>query len=103
MGTGPFQYIDFIAIVDTGSFPLLLDDDIVNAYYATVPGAAFSAADGGFIFPCTAILPPLTLIIGEYDAVIPGPYMNAHPTADVQQGCKRSTVPLLHDNLADLW
>jgi hypothetical protein len=86
VGNGPFQYIDIVAIVDTGSFPLLLDDDIVNAYYAAVPGAVYSGADGGFIFPCSATLPDLTLIIGEYDAVIPGPYMNAYPTA--QQGCK---------------
>jgi aspergillopepsin I len=103
VGNGPFQYIDFVAIADTGSFPLLLDDDIVNAYYAAVTGAFESAADGGFIFPCTAVLPDLTLIIGEYDAVIPGPYMNAFPTGDLQQGCKWSTISLSNDNLADLW
>jgi len=103
VGNGPFQYIDFVAIADTGSFPLLLDNDIVNAYYAAVTGAFYSAADGGFIFPCTAVLPDLTLIIGEYDAVIPGPYMNAYPTGNVQQGCRWSTVSLSNDNLADLW
>jgi hypothetical protein len=103
IGNGPFQYLDFVAIADTGSFPLLLDDDIVNAYYAAVPSAVYSAADGGFIFPCSATLPDLTLIIGEYDAVIPGPYINAYPTADLQQGCKWCTVSLSNDNLADLW
>ena len=103
VGNGPFQSIDFVAIADTGSFPLLLDDDIVNAYYAAVTGAFESAADGGFIFPCTATLPDLTLGIGEHDAVIPGPYMNAFPTADLQQDCKWSTVSLSNDNLADLW
>ena len=99
VGNGPSQYIDFDAIVDT-SFPFVfLDDNIVNAYYAAVTGANVSS--GVWVFPCSATLPDLTLIIGGYDAVIHGPYMNAY--GDAAQDCKWSTISLSNNNLAYLW
>ena len=101
VGDGPFQYIDIDTVVDTGTFILHMDEPIVNAYYAAVPGAYNSPADGGMIFPCSATLPSLTLGIGEYDAVIPGSYLNVSLSNNVQ-GCKWSTVSLSNDNLTDL-
>lgn len=70
------------AIADTGTTLLLVPDDIAASYYAQVPGAA-NAADtaGGYIFPCSqaASLPSYTAVIGSYQAVIPGSFMNYAP------------------------
>ncbi|KAL1849354.1 hypothetical protein Daus18300_013327 [Diaporthe australafricana] len=65
-----------LAIADTGTTLLLLPDDIVNAYWSTVTGAAFDADWAAILFPCTATLPDFTFGIGLYKGVVPGRYIN---------------------------
>lgn len=65
------------AIVDTGTSLMLMDDEIVEAYYAAIDGARQSFEVGGFVFPCSAILPDLKVAIGDnYTATVSGQLMN---------------------------
>ena len=66
------------AIADTGTTLLLVDPNVVDAYYSQVQGASFSDQVGGVIFPCDADLPDLTLDIenGQYQAVVKGEFVN---------------------------
>ena len=64
------------AIADTGTSLLLLDDDIVEAYYSQVQGAQIDSMQGGYVFPCNAKLPEFGLAIGTgYTAVLTGEEM----------------------------
>lgn len=82
VGSSPARADSFPAIADTGTSLLLLPDDIVSAYYAQVAGSSNSQTDGGYVFPCTATLPDLTLRIESYNAVTPGNYMNYAPASE---------------------
>ncbi|CAI7600128.1 unnamed protein product [Penicillium glandicola] len=64
------------AIADTGTTLLYLPTSIVKAYYAKVSGSSDSSSVGGWIFPCSATLPDLTLEIGSHTATIPASYLN---------------------------
>jgi Eukaryotic aspartyl protease len=65
------------AIADTGTSLMLVDANIVNAYYAQVQGAQKSTAVGGVIFPCDTTLPDLKVAVGDnYVATISGKLMN---------------------------
>jgi hypothetical protein len=70
-----FVPISHSAIADTGTTLLMLPAAITQAYYWQVPGARTAAEVGGWVFPCDAALPDLTLHIGAYKAVIPGELM----------------------------
>ncbi|TKA69962.1 hypothetical protein B0A55_08483 [Friedmanniomyces simplex] len=61
------------AIADTGTSLMLIDDDIVTAYYAQVSGSSLDQSQGGYIYPCSATLPSFGVAIGaDYTATIPG-------------------------------
>lgn len=61
------------AIADTGTSLLLVDQAVAEAYYSQVKGAQLNAQVGGFIYPCAAELPDLSVAIGDsYMAKIPG-------------------------------
>ena len=63
------------AIADTGTSLLLVDDFILEAYYAKVDGAELD--DQGYVFPCDTELPDLKLALGpDYMATIPGELIN---------------------------
>lgn len=79
VGSGSFLSSSIDAIADTGTTLLYLPAAAVSAYYAKVPGATNSAWQGGYIFPCSATLPSITLGIGSYRAVVPGSYINYAP------------------------
>lgn len=79
VGSGNFVSSSIDAIADTGTTLLYLPAAAVTAYYAKVPGATNSASQGGYIFPCSATLPSITLGIGSYKAVVPGSYINYAP------------------------
>ena len=51
-------------IADTGTTLLLLDDNIVAAYYANVSGALYNDLAIGFVFPCDATLPDFSISVG---------------------------------------
>ena len=94
VGTGAFVSTSIDAIADTGTTLLYLPSAAVTAYYAKVSGAKYNSAQGGYVFPCSATLPSITLGIGSYKAVVPGSYMNYAPIS----GTSKSPSPLfMHD------
>jgi hypothetical protein len=61
------------AIADTGTSLLLVDQQVADAYYSNVQGAQLNAQVGGYIYPCAAKLPDMSVAIGDtYMAKIPG-------------------------------
>jgi Eukaryotic aspartyl protease len=86
--------------MDTGTALIYLDDSLVSAYWAQVTGATPDPTQVAYIFPCLSALPSLTLSIGNYDAVIPGTYLNSFALGN---GSKWSTISLSNDRLADLF
>ncbi|KAL6710415.1 hypothetical protein ACN47E_009361 [Coniothyrium glycines] len=61
------------AIADTGTSLLLVDQQVAEAYYSQVQGAQLNQQVGGFIYPCGATLPDMSVAIGDsYMATIPG-------------------------------
>ncbi|KAI8942537.1 hypothetical protein NX059_000599 [Plenodomus lindquistii] len=72
------------AIADTGTSLLLVDQQVAEAYYSQVQGAQLNQQVGGFIYPCDAVLPDISVAIGDsYMAKIPG---NQVTFAAVDQG-----------------
>ena len=50
-----------------------MQDEVVKAYYAQVPGAQSDKTHGGFVYPCDAPLPDLGIAITDsYTATVPG-------------------------------
>jgi aspergillopepsin I len=66
----------YLVLIDTGTTLLYLPTKIVKAYYAKVSGSSDSSSVGGWIFPCSATLPDLTLKIGSHTATVPASYLN---------------------------
>jgi hypothetical protein len=60
------------AIADTGTSLLLVDEAVAETYYSQVQGAQLSQKAGGFVFPCGATLPDMSVAIGDHLATIPG-------------------------------
>ena len=87
VGSAAFVTLAIDSVVDTGTTLLYLPQAAVTAYYAQVSGAANSATYGGYVFPCSAALPSLTVGIGAYKAVVPGSYLNYAPVGDGSTTC----------------
>lgn len=51
---------------------MYMPDTLLTKYYGQVPESQNSNTAGGYIFPCTATLPSLTIVMGGYKAVVPG-------------------------------
>ncbi|KAL2862770.1 pepsin-like aspartic protease [Aspergillus lucknowensis] len=63
-------------IADTGTSLMLLDQHVVDAYYAKVHGAQYVASATGYIYPCSAELPNFSIAIGpQHLATLPGNLM----------------------------
>ncbi|KAI4763514.1 acid protease [Aureobasidium sp. EXF-3400] len=61
------------AIIDTGTSLLLLDPEVVQAYYASVPSAKYDSTVGGYTYDCSENLPEFAVAVGDnYMANIPG-------------------------------
>ncbi|KAH0416895.1 acid protease, partial [Aureobasidium melanogenum] len=61
------------AIADTGTSLLLLDPEVVQAYYSQVPSASYDSTVGGYTYDCSENLPDFAVAVGEsYMADIPG-------------------------------
>jgi len=77
VGTTAHTISGFTGIADTGTTLILMGDSAVDTYYASVSGASYSSSQGGYIFPCSATLPTLSIRIGTtYYADIPGKLLN---------------------------
>lgn len=66
------------AIADTGTSLLLVDQAVAEAYYSKVQGAQLNQQVGGFIYPCDAKLPDISVAVGDSGAMatIPGNQVN---------------------------
>ena len=62
-----------IAVADTGTSLLVVDDHVAKAFYASVPGSYYdeSEACGGYCYPCAAQLPEFSVSMGDYLLEIP--------------------------------
>ncbi|KAL2829265.1 aspartic peptidase domain-containing protein [Aspergillus cavernicola] len=75
VGSGELQKNDqaTATIADTGTSLMLLDQHVVDAYYAKVHGATYVASATGYIYPCSAELPNFSIAIGpQHLATVPG-------------------------------
>ncbi|KAJ5900801.1 aspergillopepsin A-like aspartic endopeptidase [Penicillium subrubescens] len=75
VGSGSLQKVTQVpkAIADTGTSLMLVSPEVVTAYYKEVKNAAYSSGVSGWIYPCSAELPSLTVALGDkYQATIPG-------------------------------
>ncbi|KAF2767162.1 Asp-domain-containing protein [Teratosphaeria nubilosa] len=59
-------------IADTGTSLILVDDDIVEAYYKQVSNAEYSNTQGGYTYPCSASLPSFGVQVGGWTATVNG-------------------------------
>lgn len=66
----------FNAVVDTGTTLLALPNDIVTAYWNTVPKATYSSTWGAWLYPCSTKLPTFTLYAPTANMTVPGSYLN---------------------------
>lgn len=87
VGSGSFSQQSISAIADTGTTLLLMDDSVVEAYYAKVSGSSNSQQEGGYVFPCSATLPSFTVGIGSGTATIPASLMNLGPVESGSSSC----------------
>ncbi|KAJ5635993.1 uncharacterized protein N7484_009306 [Penicillium longicatenatum] len=74
-------------IADTGTTLMLLDDEVVSAYYKQVSGASSDSSVGGYTFDCSATLPDFTVTISGYDAVVSGDLINYAPVSKGSSKC----------------
>jgi hypothetical protein len=61
------------AIADTGTTLALVSDAVVDPLYAAIPGAKYSSAEQGYIFPDTVTadqIPKFSLAVGETEFTI---------------------------------
>ena len=73
-------------ITDTGTSILILQDAIVKDFYNSVPGS--SMGPSGFIFPCDAKLPDLSISFGNsYTATLPGSSLIFNKVASTNNNC----------------
>jgi aspergillopepsin I len=71
-----WYYSQWTAIADTGTTLLMLEDELVEFYYADVHHAEKNETTGIWTYPCQTILPDFNLVIGNFTARIPGKYIN---------------------------
>ncbi|EHK24253.1 uncharacterized protein TRIVIDRAFT_81777 [Trichoderma virens Gv29-8] len=74
-------------IADTGTTLLLLDDDVVNAYYNNVESAQYDDSQQGVVFDCSEDLPSFSFGVGGTTITIPGSLINLTPVSDGSSTC----------------
>ncbi|MCJ1428718.1 Type I transmembrane sorting receptor [Sticta canariensis] len=80
-------------IADTGTTLILLPEQMVKAYCAGVPIAFYNSTEAKYSFPCRTTLPSITFDIGNYNAVVPGHFMNFRPRLDDDNTCYGGIQP----------
>ncbi|KAF1936476.1 acid protease [Clathrospora elynae] len=76
------------AIADTGTSLLIVDQQVADAYYSQVKGAQLNQQVGGFVYPCAATLPDISVAVGDsYMAKIPGSQITFATVDDANTTC----------------
>jgi aspergillopepsin I len=71
------------AIADTGTTLILMEDAVVDKYYAAVPSASYDDSQGGYTYPCGTTLPSFSVgITSTYYVTVPGTLMDFAPVDD---------------------
>lgn len=83
------------AIADTGTTLLLVNTDIVNAYYADITGAEYNEELGGVTVPCDTDMPDISLDVGGTMATVSGDFMIFTTVSD--STCYASLQPIDSD------
>ena len=81
IGGGEYVEHSLDVLVDTVTELMYLPPQIIERYYSKVSGA-FRDTIGDYIFPRNASLPDIALRLRDYDAVVPGAYINHMPNND---------------------
>lgn len=79
VGSGAAVTKSYPGVVDTGSTLMVLPPDVVANYYKQVSTAKYSADYGAWIYPCSATMPNLNLIISGATITVPGTVMTYGP------------------------
>jgi len=87
VGSGSVTQASLKGIADTGTTLIMAPDEVVTAYYKQVQGAQNNPQAGGYTFPCSTTPPNFTLQIGNYNAVVPGKYINYSPISAGSSTC----------------
>lgn len=75
VGNGPVVSQIIPSIVDTASTLFQLPPAVVRDYYSQVPGASYSDANAGWIYPCSSTLPAFTTVISGGLLRTPGSFL----------------------------
>lgn len=105
IGSNAFVTKAYASIVDSGTEVLILQKSIVDAYYAKVPGAAWDAAIGNYVYPCKyqSQVPSITIGVGAHRVTIPGSYLHwGEFTSGGQFWCYGAIWPTADTNYAIL-
>ncbi|TEA12725.1 Endothiapepsin [Colletotrichum sidae] len=81
VGSAAFTSTSLNGIADTGTTLLLLPQTVVTAYYKQIAGAKYDSSQGGYTFPCSAIVPAFTFGVGSARVTIPANYLNYAPVS----------------------
>lgn len=87
VGSGKLNRNSIDGIADTGTTLLLLDDDVVNAYYANVRSAEYDNQQEGVVFDCDEDLPSFSFGVGGSTITIPGNLLNLTPLEEGSSTC----------------
>ncbi|KZM20428.1 Aspergillopepsin I [Ascochyta rabiei] len=87
VGSGATVRSSIDGIVDTGTTLIVIDSGIVDAYYAKVSSATFDNSQGGYVFPCSTVLPNFSIIVGGVAQVVPGKFINYAPISSGSETC----------------
>ncbi|OAR00818.1 hypothetical protein LLEC1_04837 [Akanthomyces lecanii] len=79
VGKQPFKARKLTGTLDTGTTIMMLPADVVEDYYAGVPGTTYSAVEHGYVFDCGAMLPDFTFgVAPDATITVPGAYIKGY-------------------------
>jgi len=87
VGTGATVSSSISGILDTGTTLMYVPAAIVKAYYAKVSGAKLDNTQGGYVFPCNAVLPNFSITVAGVKQTVPGKFINYAPITDGSSTC----------------
>jgi aspergillopepsin I len=92
VGSSDLRSVSLSGIVDTGTSLLVLDRAVATDYWGNVNGASYDSTQAGFVFPCGADLPILSLGFAQILFNIPGDYLNYAPINDTGMSARRLSL-----------
>jgi aspergillopepsin I len=94
-----------VVIIDSGSVLAYLPTDVVNDYYAEIPGSSRTQG-GSFTFPCNSTMPDLNFKVGQGVLAMPGREVNYgvyDKAKDLCAGAITTQLNMKYSVLGNLW